>query len=161
MYEVINKELGIKSCGLADLTAQQMQHFLGQWEDEATIGTLTLFFDEETGDVVLNKDNKQYEFYLELAEVYLGASEDNRKEFREKVPESVQETVIVLENCLKSRRIEKEIFRAERSYNDDLPLDILKNINDRNVPLMAVVTAFYYGVMQGKRIERARHKKNM
>lgn len=34
MYEVINEELGIKACGLADLTAEQVNHFfgaLGRW----------------------------------------------------------------------------------------------------------------------------------
>ena len=33
MYEMINEELGIKACGLADLTADQVNHFLGLWED--------------------------------------------------------------------------------------------------------------------------------
>ena len=47
MYEVINEELGIKACGLADLTAEQVSHFLGLWEEGATIGTLTAFVDNE------------------------------------------------------------------------------------------------------------------
>lgn len=43
MYEVINEELGIKACKLADLTADQVNRFLGLWEDGVRIGTLTVF----------------------------------------------------------------------------------------------------------------------
>ena len=41
MYEVVNDELRIKACGLADLTAEQVSDFLKLWEDGAKIGTLT------------------------------------------------------------------------------------------------------------------------
>ena len=160
-YEVINEELGIKACRLADLTAEQVNHFLGQWEEGATIGTLTPFYDDKNGDVVLNKDNAQYEFYAELAEGYLSASEDNRKEFREKVPKSVKETVDVLENCLRVRRVNREIFKVERApISCDMPMEVLKELLNRNsrYPLFAVFNAFTYGVMQGKRMERARRK---
>ena len=32
MYRIVNKELGIVSCSLAELTIEQVQSFLGQWE---------------------------------------------------------------------------------------------------------------------------------
>ena len=113
MYEVINEELGIKACGLADLTAEQVNHFLGLWEDGARIGTLTVFFENETGDLVLNKDNEMYDTYRELAEIYMGASSDRREEIWENCPvPQMKETIRVMENCLKFRRTEKELFRA-------------------------------------------------
>ena len=163
MYEVINKELGIKACGLADLTAQQMSNFLGQWEDGATIGTLTLFFEDETGAVVLNKDNKNYEFYVELAEGYLGASEENRRELREKCPESIRETMNVLERCLRVRVVSKEIFRAEQtSVPCDLSIKVLQEMYNRsNHPLAGMLNAFKYGVTQGKRLERAKKRQSV
>ena len=34
MYEVINEKLGIKACGLADLTAEQVNLFLGRWSED-------------------------------------------------------------------------------------------------------------------------------
>ena len=162
MYEVINEKLGIKGCGLGDLTAEQANHFLGQWEEGATIGTLTLFYNDKTGDIVLNKDNAQYEFYLELAEGYLGASEENREEFREKCPESVRETLTVLENCLRARIVNKEFFKVEHSpIPCDLPRTVLHEFLNRSkqYPLFAVLNAFKYGVMQGKKIERAKRKR--
>lgn len=160
MYEIINRELGIKACGLADLTAEQLSCFLGQWEEGATIGTLTLFFDDKTGDIVLNKDNKLYESYRELTESYIDASADVRKEIREVCPiPGVKETLDVLENCLKSRRIEKEIFRARKNYiSSDVSRAVLNGIINKHNLVGAVFIAFRYGVMQGKRMERARRK---
>lgn len=160
MYEVISEELGIKACNLADLTAEQMGNFLGQWEDGAKIGTLTLFYERETGAVVLNKDNEMYEDYLSLAEEYLDATADIRKEVRDKCPEGIKETLTVLENCLKSRRIEKELFRARKNQVTSKPSHmVLNSINNRYEGVAAVFMAFRYGVMQGKRMERAKKHK--
>ena len=160
MYEVINEELGIKACNLADLTAEQMSNFLGQWEEGARIGTLTLFYESETGAVVLNKDNEMYSEYLSLAEDYLGAEPDVRREVRDKCPESVKETLNVLENCLKSRRIEKELFRARKNHITSKPSRmVLDSIISRYNGVAAVFMAFRYGVMQGKRMERAKKHK--
>ena len=158
-YETINEELGIKACKLEDLTTEILSCFLGQLEEGATIGTLTLFYDGKTGDIVLNKNNKLYESYLNLAESYLSASADVRREIRENSPISTKETLDVLEKCLKSRRIEKEIFRAYKNiiYSDTSRM-VLNGIIDRYNSVTAVFLAFRYGVMQGKRMERARRK---
>lgn len=56
MYEVINEKLGIAKCSLEELTLKQVQQFLGQWEPEANIGELTLFYDEKEDLIVLNRD---------------------------------------------------------------------------------------------------------
>jgi len=157
MYEVINESLGIKACNLADLTAEQMSNFLNQWEEGARIGTLTLFYERETGAVVLNKDNEMYKDYLSLAEEYLGAESDVRREVKDKCPESIKETLNVLESCLKSRRIEKELFRARKNHIASKPSRmVLDSIISRYNGVSAVFMAFRYGVMQGKRIERAK-----
>ena len=46
-YEMINEELRIASCSLADLTLEQVKHFLGQWEPGSNIGNLILFYEKE------------------------------------------------------------------------------------------------------------------
>lgn len=73
MYETLNAELGIDACNLSDLTAEQVSCFLGQWEEGASIGTLTVFNDEKN-ILILNKDNELYDTYRELAETYMGGS---------------------------------------------------------------------------------------
>ena len=66
-YEMVNEELNIKSCSLADLTMEQVHHFLKIWDDGSAIGTLALFFDKD-GTLVLNRDNEHYSDYQEIAE---------------------------------------------------------------------------------------------
>ena len=161
MYEVINEKLGIKACGLADLTAEQVNCFLGLWEDGARIGTLTVFFENETGNLVLNKDNEMYDTYRELAEVYMGASLERRKEIWEDCPvPQMKETLSVMEKCLKSRKTEKELFRARNNVITSEPSRmILNEIFKRYDLSTAVCVAFRYGIMQGKRMERAKKKR--
>ena len=161
MYEVINEELGIKACGLADLTAEQVNHFLGLWEDGARIGTLTVFFENETGDLVLNKDNEMYDTYRKLAEAYMGASPERRKEIWENCPvPQMSETLKVMENCLKFRKTEKELFRARSNYIASKPSRMILSEIQRQYDLAgAVSVAFRYGIMQGKRMERAKKKR--
>ena len=166
-YEVVNVDLGIAACGLADLTAQQINHFLSQWKDGVKIGTLTLFYDQKTETVVLNRDNKLYASYLSLAEDYLSASEAARKEIREDCPiPGVKETLDVLEGCLESREIKRKLFilNNQREIEDeyDMPWALKVGIEEKyefSSPSFWMYKAFQYGVMQGKRMERARRKK--
>ena len=109
-YEMVNEKLNIKACRITDLTANQVGCFLSQWEEGATIGTLTLFFDKKNGDLILNKDNKNYDLYLKLAEAYLGASEKDCEEIRSKCKiRGFEGTIEVLENCIKYRETDKQI----------------------------------------------------
>ncbi|MCI8969443.1 MAG: tyrosine-type recombinase/integrase [Lachnospiraceae bacterium] len=48
----IDETLKIASCGINDLTFEQASSFLSQWEDGATLGSLTLFINHETGYLV-------------------------------------------------------------------------------------------------------------
>lgn len=158
MYETINADLEIDACNLSDLTAEQVSCFLNQWEEGASIGTLTVFNDEKN-ILVLNKDNEQYDTYRELAETYMGGSAEIRKQLWEKCPNGMKETLQVMENCLKRRRISRELFRAEKntikSKTSWLVLDALIKDCDSH---RAVTTAFRYGMIQGKRMERAKRK---
>lgn len=158
MYETLNAGLGIDACNLCDLTAEQVSCFLGQWEEGASIGTLTVFNDEKN-TLILNKDNELYDTYLKLAEAYMGGSAETRKQLWEKCPNGMKETLLVMENCMKHRRIKKELFRAGKNTIKSKPswlvLDAL--IKGCDSP-QAVTIAFRYGMMQGKRTERAKRK---
>lgn len=161
MYETLNADLGIDACNLSDLTAEQVSCFLGQWEEGASIGTLTVF-NNEKNILILNKDNEQYDTYQELAESYMGGSEETRKQLWEKCPNGMKDTLRVMEHCLKCRLISNELFRAEKNVIKSKPswlvLDVL--IKGCDSP-RAVTIAFRYGMMQGKRMERVRKNRKM
>lgn len=155
MYEVINKELGIKACSIGDLTAEQVKHFLNLWEKGAKIGELSLFIEDWTGDVVLNKDSKMYETNLEMAELYLSSSEDKRKELLEKCPKSMKETVSVLRNSIFSR----EIAMVSKNCIEDKKQRETINMIEKQYSGYAAGMVFLYGLICGKRIERQKRKR--
>lgn len=159
-YEVINEELKIAVCGLADLTMEQVSSFLKQWDEDSSIGTLTLFYDRESGYVVLNRDNKDYKMYLDIADAYLGASGEGRKRIEENTPEGMQQTILVLKNSLIWRKVDRDIYQSKKNLIEDSDRivinEITKQSDGRSV---SACIAFRYGVICGKRAERARRKK--
>ncbi len=107
VYQVVNEELQIASCSIAELTTKQARQFTEQWGENASLGTLTLFYDPSDGLLVLNRDNKYYNKYKDIAEFYLLGNDKQRKELRDKAPESMQETLQVLEACICDRTAKK------------------------------------------------------
>ena len=86
-YEVINEELKIAKCSIADLTMGQVHNFLKSWRDDSKIGTLTMFYDREKELLVLNEDNDMYETCLMTATAYLSGVYERRKELLKNAPE--------------------------------------------------------------------------
>ena len=160
-YQIINEELQIASCSIADLTLEQAQQFMEQWEDGAPLRSLTLFFEPKTGLLVLNRDNERFEDYKEIAENYLALKCSERMKILNAVPESIKETMTTLERGIRMRIVDKEIFRAlknhiEGSRHRAILNEIAKRYMQRDV---VAFIAFRYGVMVGKRMERARRKR--
>lgn len=163
-YEVVNEELGIMSCCIGDLTAKQAASFLAQWEEGAAISSLTLFHDSESQNVVLNKDNPDYKLYLMLTEKYLAAIPEKREELAEKLQsEGLKEAVKVLDRAIKKRDCEKIMLMLDKmpAYIDEYGLNVM--VFDalkqrRSEPFWNMYQAFTYGIIQGKRMERARRK---
>lgn len=82
MYEVINENLGIAKCSLMDLTAEQVNQFLGQWEPGANIDSLILFYDKENDLIVLNGSSKGYQFWIDIVEAYLIAEGEEKRDLK-------------------------------------------------------------------------------
>lgn len=100
IYKMENEELQIASCSIAGLTVKQAQRFAERLGNGASLGTIILFQEKESGLLVLNRDNKHFEKYKDIAEGYLSIGEEQRKELRSKAPESMKETLQVLEACI-------------------------------------------------------------
>lgn len=164
MYRIIDEKLHLASCRLADLTMQQVATFLDQWEHGASIGSLTLFYDDTENLVVLNEDNKGYKTYLSIAEAYLNADSEKRQELVEKAPDAMKQTIQVLNNASLQIAVHKEYkinMRQPIVTADTEAGKFFKFIRKRhgnNVPLM-MSCMYNYGVIQGKRAERARRRK--
>lgn len=158
-YEVIDAEQRIAVCHIKDLTAETVAMFLRQWEQGATIGNLTLFYDRARDYVVLNKDNKRYPKLLELTEEFLTADKAKQEELKEKAPKSVQEEVTILKQAAEKREIQKEIkIIKAQTINLDKE-NVLEAIWMQAPDVLGILQAYSYGIMQGKRAERARRKR--
>ena len=167
MFEVIDPVLKIESCNLSDLTIEEVNSFLGQWEKGAKISSLTGFYKGD-GTFVLNKDYPNYQEILEFCKHYMTAAEKEKQQIRENEDQAnwMPELALVMDNCLKSRYIAEEMkvinllpipIQAE--------IDILQAMynkfyqNHKDVRFILSL-AYMYGKVQGKREERARRKKN-
>lgn len=170
MYEVINEELGIKACGIGDLTMGAVEGMLRQWNDGSNISTLTLFYDYKEDAIVLNRDNKNYDTYREFAEAYLMASEEEREMFRSRFMEpegnAMAENIRVLDDAINCRKTLRDMFilHHQPAVDDDYDMSwsLMREIGSQyntSAGFIAMSKAFQYGVMQGKRIERAKKKR--
>lgn len=163
-YEMVNEELNIKSCSLADLTMEQVQHFLKIWDDGSAIGTLALFFDKD-GTLVLNRDNEHYSDYQEIAEGLLKLDLEQADQAVESAPESIKETVEVIRRGMRLRTVWKTCWMLEKDkyfFPETQEMSVLHEIWKRKQGDNAdwlMVDAFHYGFIQGKRYERARKAK--
>lgn len=157
-YEIIDKNLKIAACSLTDLTLNQIESFLKCWEDDATIRELTLFISRD-GYVVLNRDNINYSLYLGLTVKYLSADEKERTFIRDKASDRIKETIDVVDKFIKFNKVNKEISIAMKNYICELEREVVDEIIKRYEQNGAYI-AFRYGVICGKRDERARRKRH-
>lgn len=160
-YEVIDKELKIEACNIGDLTLEQIQSFLRLWGDNSAISTLTLFLKND-GTVVLNKNNEEYAFYKDVSYCYLKGTEGDREEMRANLSEELQETLNVLESAVKMRKTDEmlEMLRYNPCEENGVSFGILKKIfEEYGSGAYGMFKILNLGVIQGKRIERARRKK--
>lgn len=160
-YEKVNEELRIFSCSISDLTSEQAAHFLQLWEDGATLGMLSLFYDLEEDALVLNRDNKKYHRYLEMAEFVLSADDEELRIFEQKLPNSVKETFYVIKDfkCRRNARKEIQIIWKQRIICSDTPEGgVLKELASNYNGMFLLSLVYNYGLMQGKRADRRRKK---
>lgn len=158
MYEVINENLGIAKCSLMDLTAEQVNQFLGQWEPGANIDSLILFYDKEEDLIVLNGTNKGYQFWIDIVEAYLIAEGEDKKRFEDEFDKYSKDIRKVLDNCIRERTIRRELFIAEQQVFESEYSPVLQTIWNKyeTDEVIKLLTAFNYGMICGKRKERKR-----
>lgn len=157
-YEMINEELRIARCSLADLTLEQVKHFLGQWEPGSNIGNLILFYEKEDDVIVLNSSNKKYQVWLDIVAAYLIATGENRKKLQEMLFEYSKNAGEVLNNCIRCRAYEEKNFQARKNIIDNAQRDYINYIFSKYDPYAAVCIAYRAGVIYGKRAERKKRR---
>jgi hypothetical protein len=156
-YEVINEELKVAACSVCDLTLEMTQSILKNWPDGISIKELTVFTDSRSGYLVLNKESDLYDVLLATAEKYLSADTAGRNEIIENIPDMLRGSLIIMQKFRINNVVKREIFYASRGCIKECERRVLKEILCKaENPYSAVMNAFRYGVIRGKRTERRR-----
>lgn len=167
-YEAINQELQIYSCGVEDLTLEQVGHILSNWDESIAIKELIVFYDYD-GRIILNKDCEQFDRLKSFIPKYTGHSLNDRQECKEKAKTATLKMILdIIDNALLSREKKKkdEEFKSLKKLleKQSIPFSVLQtlwNIYDSHEPgkcSLALINLYTYGVIQGKRAERAKKK---
>ena len=162
-YEEINRDLMMKKCNIADLTLRQAQNFLKQWEEGATINTLTVYC-EKDGTVVLNADHPYYETLKSFVEAYLSVDEESRAAAG--IPEGMEETARVLDKAVELREVYRGVDmnvlgfgQKALSYEEvERIANAIKQYYHFSSVDFLMWKMFQFGYVYGKRTERARKK---
>ena len=163
-YDIINEELRIAAISVNNLTSRQAADILNSWKEDVPLSALTIYRDSDTGLIILNRDNQMYESTLEIVESYLSATVEQRKELREKAPaEKVHSAGIEgILNVLDNALVLNELDMVRKNKWGKLSpyygkVHRLCGLYKGNYNILAS-QAFFYGVIVGKRLERARYK---
>lgn len=164
-YEVIDEEQKIAACNVADLTASQAVSFFKANGADKKIGDFTFFWRKTNGMVVLNKDNPEYEDLLSWVKDWLKLPKSKRLEAEQLVGTRAKRDAERLNKCADRREALEEYERIQMHCVDGSAVDVLELIYERSEKRQGfqeyelLMKAYTYGVMQGKRKERARRKR--
>lgn len=166
-YQMVNEELKIKAYSLKGVTVSQTIQLRNRFVGKPLLEELAVrpYFFEEDGTLVLNHDIKYYDDYLYIAENMLQLDLETATKFANDSPKSLKSDIHTIRRCMEQRialdecdllgknkyffpttqemKVLGEIRHRKREYNQD----------------WAMVDAFHYGFIQGKRYERARKAK--
>lgn len=161
-YELINEEYRIASCRIGDLSGEQAAAMLEQFGG-SRLATLTVFYDQGEDMLVLNREHRYYEQHRRIVELYMQSPEEAQELFDgQGESKPIEELRHVLDSCILARHNSREMFILGRHkvYTDyDITYSMLqairKNHGNYGEPWLMYMV-YQYGVIQGKRADRAR-----
>lgn len=167
-YKVIDDELKVYSCQISNLIIEQAKEFFKCFEEDFTLADMTVFYDENEGVVVINSDNQYFDICKDLVIKYLRVDEEKRNKVKEEAGdiELVAGITKVLDNALLDMECKRNmsiLMQQKRIKEDFRPIHCvlleLQKRREQYGTLYVLYLAFLYGVMNGKKEERARRRK--
>ena len=155
-YEVIDEDLKVEACEIGDLTLSQIESFLRLRGDGEKIETLTLF-SRQDGTIVLNKNHPGYKAFKDFTLSYLQL-EDSEREKLDQL-EGIKEAAAVIDRAIEQRRDAAVLDILQHSRSGGVPYNTLQKIFKKyDCGPIGLCQIFTYGVIEGKRAERAKRK---
>ena len=154
--DIISEKHRIATIKPEDLEYGLALDILKQWKSGIKLSELTLYYDLNEDYLVINKSSDLYEVLRDLAITFFEADNEKRAEIMMEAPPKLKMSVRVLGNCIRQRQQNNTIEQIRQNYIDPQYRPTLDYMRDNN---MSICNAFVYGVMCGKREERARRKR--
>ncbi|KAB1437582.1 hypothetical protein [Candidatus Galacturonibacter soehngenii] len=175
MYQMINDKLRIMSCGIDDLSDKRKEVIVKVFNGDS-IEALSMFYDQEDDMIVLNYDNKNYEFIKSFAENYLEMNREHRGDVIQRISnlksqKHILEMVNVLDSVYWIRKCKQEEEEARKfqkilkrqsvaAFGEAAPmLEALRRVDTCESEFFFDWNPFMFGYIQGVRSERDRRKK--
>ena len=156
-YEVIDEDLKVEACEVGDMPLSQIESFLRLWGDGEKIETLTVF-SRQDGTIVLNKNHPGYKAFKDFTLSYLQL-EDSEREKLDSPEGIIKEDIAVIDRVIEQRRAAAVLDILKHSRIDGVPYNTLQKIFKKyDCGLIGLCQIFAYGVIEGKRAERAKRK---
>lgn len=153
---IISEKHRIATIKPEDLEYGLAVDILKQWESGIKLSELTLYYDKNEDYLVINKSSDLYETLRDLSVTFFEADGEKRVSLLLEAPQKLKMSVRVLRNCVRQRQQNETIKQVKNNYIDPKYRPILDHMRDID---MSIYNAFVYGVMCGKREERARKKR--
>ena len=170
-YKTIDKALNLYSCGVNDLTVEHREQFKKQCVCGESFKDITVFYDIENTAIVLNEEHEYFDLSRDFVIAYLSAEQAGRNlvkiENQRKNTKYSQGIIKILDVALVDIKAKQEFLILEKIPCGEFKQisDVIKGVfaliqkyTNCHCPLMPMQFAYLYGIIQGKRKERARKK---
>ena len=154
----IHDALEIYSIHIGELTASESAAILKSWGDDTPLSKLTVVFTRER--LLVSADYKDLNME-ELVLNIVSKSREQRREIREKMKtETVKSIMDVVEQFLDYAEAQKDIELLKYQYLPFRDMTLTRIVQEarHNPNGMGIWDAYAWGVIVGKRDERARRK---
>lgn len=155
--KLIDKELNMWSCTPDELTYRQICILKQGLGEDSKLSDFESFFDDKTGQLIMNKEHKDFDFNVDVYSKYLKATALKKATYKDKHKDNAYyldlfDYLDFLNTKIEDYKMLKILGR--QPINWSVPRLWKKmNSTDPRADLMAI---YNYGLIQGKRIERAR-----
>lgn len=159
MFEKIWEDREVYSFDVGDLNARQASGILQKWGeagDNTPLSEITVCYDPVTGRLLINRAAKSFEGLVKLADAALTAPTERLWEVMDKI-RSKEELKVIIRFKDDTEAAESVKLLKKQPVRDDA---VLRHIYRDNCGLFSAISAAYsWGVIKGKRLERARRRR--
>lgn len=160
--QLINEKLNMWSCTLGELEYRQIKILNLALGENSKLADFESFFDDKTGQIILNKEYCHYDWAVENYTTYLEANGDERTKMWEKhLDDDRLCDLMDYLDTIDRKRKDFEILSIlpEQSSLYSAEATRMFHILKESTDLEKIVSNLYtYGIIQGKREERAKKK---